>query len=265
MGQKINPQSLRLKKRLNWKSLLGCDYKDYGFLSIQNYNVSNLINIIFSKYNYYLNDSTVIKDSKNIRFTSKVLSELDFTKELIKANQSKNFSLETQQSARSHNLKNKKENLNIFNLNVPKLVTEVSNFNTVKNNTLVKYSTSNFLIIFPQLINSYIVKQMSEPNKLKNTFFNKSLQLGIMKLISTLLTYQIGFRKPRSALKNIVGFKLICSGRWKKTKAGRTQTLKFNYGQTKRTSVVSTMFYSFKTQKTKYASCGFKIWIAYKM
>jgi len=105
---------------------------------------------------------------------------------------------------------------------------------------------------------------MSKTTKLKNPFFNKSLQLGLLKFMIILLTYYKGFRSPRAPIKNIIGVKIECSGRWKKTKSARTQKLCFNYGQTKKIGVVNTVFFSFLTQKTKYASCGFKVWFTFK-
>jgi ribosomal protein S3 len=63
---------------------------------------------------------------------------------------------------------------------------------------------------------------------------------------------------------NIIGLKIICSGKWKKTRSGRKQKLCIRFGKIQRTKIVNTLFYHFLTQKTKYGSFGIKIWVAHK-
>jgi len=76
MGQKVNPKSLRLKKRLNWNILFNThNFKSYANLTFTNQNVFFLIQKLFNKFHYFTNNLVVWKTSKNIRLFSKVIEE----------------------------------------------------------------------------------------------------------------------------------------------------------------------------------------------
>jgi ribosomal protein S3 len=64
--------------------------------------------------------------------------------------------------------------------------------------------------------------------------------------------------------KNIIGLKIICSGKWKKTRSGRKQKLCVKFGQIVSSKVSNTLLYDFNSQTTRFGVIGIKVWIAYK-
>jgi len=178
------------------------------------------MNLLLSNFNFYQNNYSITKDSKNYRIFSKILNDLQITKDLIKANPSKAYNLRTDTTkiARSHYLIKKKDTIKFLNLNLSNILTEFADFNKSKKSSK-KFSQDHLFLIFPQLISQFATKQLSEPIKYKNYFFNKSLQLGLLKFVTVLFSHYAGYDKknkrpfPRVPIKNIIGLKIECSGR----------------------------------------------------
>jgi ribosomal protein S3 len=63
----------------------------------------------------------------------------------------------------------------------------------------------------------------------------------------------------------IIGLKIICLGRWKKTSTGRKQKLFLKFGQVKSSDISNKIIYQTISQTTKFGVCSIKIWIAQKL
>jgi ribosomal protein S3 len=62
---------------------------------------------------------------------------------------------------------------------------------------------------------------------------------------------------------HILGFKIVCSGKWKKTRSGRKQKLTIKFGQIVNSSVSNVILYDYSVQKTRFGSCSIKVWISH--
>lgn len=246
--------------------------KNYTNLYQNNNETLTLINFILLKLGFYCNEKIIAKNSKKLNFSSKLLEDSQILKELIKTNSSDKFSLKTEHNAMKLNLRDKKKQLIKLNINSLGINSNLADFDNLKNNFSKKLSCQNSIFIWPNLIIDYVINQLNKPKKQKNKFFNISLQLGLLKYLIVLLTTESliwselhqKYKRKRITNNNIIGLKLQLNGKWKKTKAGRKQTLSLSFGQTRKISVENIIVFDSTNFKTKYASCGLKIWIAYK-
>ena len=273
MSQKLNPINLRLKKRLNWKFLMAVqNIKDYTNLYQNTDETLTLMNFILLKLGFYSNEKNLTKNSKKLNISSKILEDTQILKEMIKTNKSEKFNLKTEVSSRKLNLQEKKRQLVRLNINSAAINSNFSDLDNLKNNLNVKLDEKKSVIIWPNLITEYVKDQLNKPKKQKNKLFNTSLQLGLLKYLITLLTTEFitwselhqKYKRTRVTIKNVTGLKIQLNGKWKKTKAGRKQTLNFSFGQTRKISVDNLIVFESTKFKTKYAACGLKIWIAFK-
>lgn len=273
MGQKLNSINFRLKKRLNWKTLMFVqDYNKYANLFYNNQETLGLIRIIMLKFGLYLNNNNIKKNSKQFCISSNLIGEIEILKQLIETNFSQSFNLETEKKIRKSILGEKIKNTNQLNIRLPWLNSNFSNLSRLKNNYDVKFNYDKNILIWPNLISQYIEHQLDKPAKNKIRFFNISLQIAILKFLSVLLTtefivwseLQQKMIRTRITNKNIIGLKLQLNGRWKKTKSGRSQTININFGKIKKTEISNKILFDAISFKTKYAACGLKIWISYK-
>ena len=112
------------------------------------------------------------------------------------------------------------------------------------------------VLLFPKFIVAYITNQLNKSGTLKRISFRKNLNLGILTFSFKLLKH----------LQNTVnGLKIICSGKWKKTLSGRKQKLTIKFGKIRNSTTSNKILYYCSTQKTKYGSCGIKVWISHKV
>lgn len=273
MGQKINSINLRLKNRLNWKIVMFTqDFNKYANLLHTSQNTLRLFKIFLLKFGFYLNNNNIKKNPKQFCLSSTITSEITTLKQLIETNYSENFNLKTERNTRNSLLREKVNNSNRLNIRLPWLSSNFSNLDLLKNHYALKFDESKSVLIWPSLISQYIEYQLDKPPKKKNRFFNISLQFAILKFLITLLTTESvlwsdlkqKFIRARITNKNVVGLKLQLNGRWKKTKSGRTQTININFGKVNKTQITNKILFDAISFKTKYSSCGLKIWIAYK-
>ena len=96
---------------------------------------------------------------------------------------------------------------------------------------------------------------MQKDAKTKYGIDTSNLSASIPLLLTKLL----------SPFKNqLLGVKVICSGRWKKTGSGRKQKLCVKYGRVRNPNLSSVILFDYITQKTKFGACGIKVWVANK-
>jgi len=62
----------------------------------------------------------------------------------------------------------------------------------------------------------------------------------------------------------VSSIKLICSGRWTKTKSSRKQKFIYSLGKLKNQTISAFLDYGFSFVITKYGTCSLKVWISYK-
>lgn len=240
MAQKINTNSVRLKKRMNWHTFLNVqDFSKYANFFLLNNQNEFIIRKIFKKINYFTNSVLLTQDSKNTRSYS----------QLLHANDAQS-SIDLKQASRKHFLLQQQkmfDNLNIVN---KKNIISVSNFNVSRKDT------KRFTFLSPAIITSFVADQLQKSIKLKNKSFSISLNVGILKLINTFLqVFQ----------NNITGIKIICTGNWKKTKAGRKQKLRLIFGKMQKPTINNFIVFNQSAQTTKYGCLGIKVWISHKL
>ena len=113
-------------------------------------------------------------------------------------------------------------------------------------------------MLYPWLVNQFIKTNLSEIGNvvLKTNTFSRNIQGNIINFIALLL-FEFKY--------DILGLKIICSGRWKKTNTGRKQKLYLKLGQIQSSNVTNKIIYNNINQTTKYGVCSVKIWIAHKI
>lgn len=106
------------------------------------------------------------------------------------------------------------------------------------------------------LIADFIGLQLAMPQKLKTWGFKRSLKIGLSHLIQHSL--------KGSELSLISGIKILCSGRWSKTKSGRSQQFAFCLGKVGTQTFSSFSDFGSATATTKYGVCCVKVWITHR-
>lgn len=121
--------------------------KNYTNLYQNNQETLTLMKFLLLKLGFYFNDQTTTKNSKKYNFSGKLIEEIQILKETIKANNSETFSLKTEQKLRQLNLKEKKKQLDQFNINLPGFKSNFSNLFNLKNNYSIKLTGQNSILI----------------------------------------------------------------------------------------------------------------------
>lgn len=115
-----------------------------------------------------------------------------------------------------------------------------------------------FLFFFPKLFTEFVKLQLMETKivNLKKNNFNQNLQGNLVNFVNYFLS-EFGY--------DILGIKIICGGRWKKTGTGRKQKLYLKFGRIQSSNIANKILYHSINQKTKYGMCSIKVWIAHKI
>ena len=263
MTNKINPNILRLNIRKNWSITTGFDIFRFSNLQYKNSNLTNTISLLTSNFDFYSKIS-LVKNAKHWRFFSKVIGNTQIVDSLLPYYPVNNpsilpitdFSLkksvfDSQNFSLKHRINKKFNSLAYTALNNKNFLFEFSKQQKLQTNKKLALSiTKHFFLVDPLLISDFIITQLQQPSNLQNPYFTKNLQSNIFKILCAFLTIKNKKRQSinqpaRIKIKSIIGIKIECSGRWKKTKSGRKQKLHFSYGVTPRTGVVNKIFTSF--------------------
>lgn len=105
--------------------------------------------------------------------------------------------------------------------------------------------------ISAQVLCNIVAYQLGLPPKLKDNNFKRNLRKGIVGLVKFI------FNKRTTPY--IAGVKIICSGRWQKTKSSRKQRMTYSFGKIQRQSFSKFIDYGFIATTTKYGVCGIKV------
>lgn len=255
MSQKINATGLRLKKKLSWNSVF-CLHnpQKYANLTVSNRQIKYATTAILSKINTYSNRLFTVRNSKTAVVYSKLIQQQQaykntrfYQKQMLKR-------MEAALSALS-SLRNLSLTGNFINYQLSRLITQNS---VIKKKGLDRSShflKSSFTLLTAKLITSFVSALLQKDAKTKYGIDTSNLSASIPLLLTKLL----------SPFKNqLLGVKVICSGRWKKTGSGRKQKLCVKYGRVRNPNLSSVILFDYITQKTKFGACGIKVWVANK-
>lgn len=236
MGQKINAIGFRLGKRTNWPSVWCNTQKQYAAELFSDLELRHFNKKLIRRLGFYENDSIVKKSQGKTKFYTKLLTTEDIVGGKEKINTKRSFS--------------------------PFFDNYLFEYKKFKNSSLkiARSSSQKNMNILPflsaQTLSDYIVEQLKLSHRSKHWSFKISLQSGIADIISKLL------RKKNTHF--ISGVRILCSGKWRKTKSGRKQRIVFSIGRLRSPSMDCVSSYGFSTQATKFGACGIKVWISYK-
>ena len=255
MSQKINATGLRLKKKLSWNSVF-CLHnpQKYANLTVSNRQIKYATTAILSKINKYSNRLFTVRNSKTAVVYSKLIQQQQaykntrfYQKQMLKRTEAAFSALGS--------LRNLSLTGNFINYQLSSLITQNS---VIKKKGLDRSShflKSSFTLLTAKLITSFISALLQKDAKTKYGIDTSNLSASIPLLLTKLL----------SPFKNqLLGVKVICSGRWKKTGSGRKQKLCVKYGRVRNPNLSSVILFDYITQKTKFGACGIKVWVANK-
>jgi ribosomal protein S3 len=100
--------------------------------------------------------------------------------------------------------------------------------------------------------------QMSKPYRSRHWSFRFGLLFGIANMASRL------FKEAKKNGFLLSGFKVVCGGKWNKTRSGRKQMLLFSIGKLRTPSMNYMSTYGATSLATKFGTFGIKVWISYK-
>lgn len=247
MGQKINANGLRLKKRLNWSAVF-CAHSlnNYSKLFVDTCQIDVATGIVLSKMVVHPNKLYIYRGSKNLNICSKLAHRYKIYNPLTV------LGLRVAR-ARADAIKSATTCFQTLSLISKNTHFQFSNLHRKKNvKTVVR---RRFTLLSPKLISAYIFALLDKHAFEKMGFSTSNLIVGITTLLRRLL-------KPFA--NKLLGVKIICSGRWKKTRSGRKQKLRVQYGIVRNPSLSNVILFDFLTRKTKFGACGVKVWISRK-
>ena len=118
-------------------------------------------------------------------------------------------------------------------------------------NFRVKYHQNLTSALSAQLLASYISKQLVLDNSSKDIYFRKSFKFGITK------TFQMILKNDKLDL--FLGIKVLCSGRFKKSKSNRKQSLLYSIGILNTSKITSLLDFGFSKAISKHGVSGIKV------
>jgi hypothetical protein len=212
---------------------------------------------IARKFNISQNNKIVIKSSKHYKINYEVLDQrflIHFTK-LISASKR---TIQNFYNYKKGYIKLLKTVIRIFSSNQSHLQNYASNTYARK---FLATDNQNYkrpyFFLFPKIIAEFAKTNISETNvnSFKKNTFSRNLQNSLLKFLNFLL-FEFKY--------DILGLKLIVSGKWKKTNSGRKQKLYLKFGQVQNSNITNKTLYHDVNQQTKYGVVSIKIWVLHK-
>lgn len=251
MSQKVHATGMRLNNRNSWTTILNVDNRQFSnlfFVDLQTrFFLSTVLNF-FSILNnrpltkFYKSNSIYVQSG----FTTKILR-----KTIISSSQRTNSFKKLVDNYQNFTHFNNSSRFHIYDFNqwsknklffILRDKIEKSSFNLIKNSSA-------------QMLGLYIGQQLESSFKQRDLNFRSNLKKGVGKTLQSFLSIQ--------SRDSICGIKVICSGRWKKTKSGRKQTFTFSKGKLSTQSFSSFVDIGFYTGQTKYGKFSLKVYITY--
>ena len=251
MNQKTNLTSIRLNNRNSWAAIFAEDKRRFNKLFLTCVRLEVFSSTFFKFF-------SILTEKPLIRFfrCNFVYVQSNFITKIIN-----NKKLSTSQGVLSYkklaeNYINLAPSIGLFRLflhdstRLCNKKRKISNFSKK-----VKHSKFSLNRVNPaELLGVYIGWQLESSSKYGNNF-RTNFKKGVKK------TIQSFFKNGTSDA--ISGVKIVCSGRWKKTKSGRKQVFVFSRGKLLAQSFSSFVDEASYTGKTKYGIFNLKISAAY--
>ena len=253
MGQKINATGLRLKKKLNWNNLFSVhSYKNYSNVLTKVSQIQAATKIMLSKFHLSPNLLNVTKNSKTYNISSKLLNTYQ-TRKFTRNTKLKIDSFLTKTAFSATKQFNSLVTPSFYNFSKLSLKKQKMVYN--KQSSVSKTEQKNMLLLSPKLVTAQISAILNSGSSAKIIQPSYNLSLEIPRLLIRLL---------QPFKDELLGIKVICSGRWRKTKSGRKQKLQIKYGKVKNPTLTGVVFFDCSSVKTKFGKCGIKVWISIK-
>ena len=281
MSQKTNPILSRLNNRRSWLTINSSDNRQFNNLFFTNLQIRYFISVV-SKFFSILSDKPLIKtykfNSVFLRSNFTTIMLMGWPRALKKRIFSFNSRVSSYKKVRENHLnfahffgltrfvlydsvlrnlqKNRKQNASKKRKTsvLSKKIVKSTDFSLVRSNSA-------------QIIANYIGWQIQASLKQRDWNFQSNFKKGINKTIQSFLKRNVD-QTVKSILsmksKNpICGVKVICAGRWKKTKSGRKQKFTLYKGKLAMQSYSSFLDFGFYHGNTKFGSFSFKVLVAY--
>jgi hypothetical protein len=246
---------MRLGKRQNWASTWAESSKSFTKSLFLDLELRFFLKILFGQLKLF-NDKTRFKKSSKIsRSSEKIVSSDNVTSKWYSYLQS---IPEKPKLLREKNYDNQNKHVEYLSPFFHSHIFEYCE-HTEKTpyNRCYQYKKHNFLPNFSaQLFSNYITKQISFSTSFKDLTFNYGFSNAIKKIARK-------FAKKQK-LGTVSGIKIVCSGKWKKTKSGRSLKTVVSVGRLQSQSIRALTSYGFGTSVTKFGCCGLKVWLNYK-
>ena len=107
-------------------------------------------------------------------------------------------------------------------------------------------------IISAHVLSDYIKGQIAAQQKFKSLDFRSGLKVGLSRLVNS-------FFKRFFNGGAVRGLRIVCAGRWSKTRSSRKQRLVINRGSLKRLTLSAFLDYGSSTVTTKFGVCSIKV------
>ena len=252
MSQKVNPIVFRLGARSSWLSVWNAKKQDYSSILLNDVEFRSSFNAFMSFFGLFPSFPLVSYSTKNSVLYSKILNRNDLLKMKFVFN------------ARKKELVNRKRyNLSMCSFFSKTLYLDLFNYQKTSERQILKNDQShvffNFLyfpFISAQVLTNFICTQIQETLKNKEVGFKKNIRRGILKVIQSCFN--------KKTVHFISGIRLICSGRFSKTKSGRTQSLSYSLGKLNIPKVSSFLDYGYSTVTTPLGSCSLHVLLCFK-
>ena len=255
MQQKINTTAFRLGKRICWVSTWCENPKTFIKSFFFDLELRFFVKLVFEQLGFFEDNLRVKKNAKISRCFAKVLSFDDVIGKWFLY--LRNITETSKLAKELRDKKQKKYSRDLTSFFGYHVFEYRSLFENEQNNTWDNTKKTTFLPVFSgQLFCNYIAKQISLSLGFKNRSFRGGFENALKKV-------------ARKCIKThnfqlVSGIKIICSGKWKKTKNGRTQKSVIKIGRLQGQSIVCLTSYGISTSVTKFGCCGIKVWISYK-
>ena len=278
MGQKTNAIGIRLGNRLSWRSLWNVEKGDFNEVFLKDMEIRYYLYVFLKAFGLSMNNVMLGGWNNSLLLSGRLVSLSSFLSpkrrwfSLSKDNRSNRCTRLLKSITHSSPC--------IHDIYFDFLGKQQSFFNFSKRDFLTKKFKSEFLkskglhfmksseimkvseatkFVIPvssQVVADMITWQIGLSPKLKDKPFRFNPRKGILWLVKFFFNQNMPF---------ITGIKIVCSGRWRKTKSSRKQRTVYSFGKIRRQTFSTYVDYGFSSITTKYGVCGVKVWISYKI
>lgn len=244
MAQKVNSTLFRLKRRTRWNSKFSChNANNFSELVLKNEQITFSVYNFLDNFKYYPNNVTSVFCSKTNQLFSKLWQKQFFLNNLFPLFSKRPISLAERRKTKNNDKNSSKRGIALsdkYNFQFCDLFLK-SKFKVMSNN-----------LLHPKIITRFLFSQFEKTFTLRNSFFIYNFKAASIFVLTRLI---------RKFQNEILGVKIICSGKWKKSRSGRKQKFATQFGRIPNSSVSRIVFFDQITQKTKFGCFSVKVWI----